>query len=245
MTEREENFYQNLIICEEDKSRATMALRSKGVEKHILIKEKLLTWSENSSIEYEKIASTYRYDKRIRIVLFKYISYLEEFYRGIILDNYRRGVEQKFWIKELRQKLKEYSNDLYDALEYLDFSSLLLQCQRLPNNVRELCLLPKSKHLKDNSIALKELRNAVMHNKFLLLYRGLEECYVKGVDAGKSASLKANILNLVQFLPHDVGEKCLNDISACKEDRNEENDTAWNLPPQIIISLDTKNGSAK
>lgn len=239
MTEREEIFYHNLIISEEDLVRAANNLGSKGVEKHILIKEKLLNWSENSDIEYTKIASTYRYDKRIRIVLFKYISYLEEFYRGIILDNYLNDVKQKFWVKELREKLEEYNDNLNDSLEHLDFSSLLLQCQRLPYNIRELCCLPKSQHLKNNAIALKELRNAVMHNKFLLLYRGFEECYVKGVDAGKSANLKANILNLAQFLPTEVGKKCLSDINACKEDRNKENDTKWDLPSQIVISLDT------
>lgn len=108
MTERENIFYQNLTISEDDLIRATNNLKSKGVEKHILIKEKLLTWSESSSIEYAKIASTYRYDKRIRIVLFKYLSYLEEFYRGVILDNYLNALDQKFWIKELQGKLKEF-----------------------------------------------------------------------------------------------------------------------------------------
>ncbi|MBD5632089.1 MAG: hypothetical protein HDP34_02510 [Clostridia bacterium] len=237
MTERKKNFYQNLIISDEDKIRAESALKSKGVEKHIQIKEKLLTWSENSNIEYAKIASTYRYDKRIRKVLFKFISYLEEFYRAVILDNYINRLKQKFWINEVRLKLKEYSNNLNDALEHIDFSSLLIQCQKLPKQKQELCLFPKSKYLKENSIALKELRNAVMHNKFLLLYRGFEECYVNGVDAGKSANLKANILNLIQFLPAEVGKKCLKEVNECKEDRNGENDTAWDLPQQIIISL--------
>lgn len=238
MTEREKVFYQDLIINDDDLIRAANNLRSKGVEKHILIKEKLLTWSKSSTIEYSKVASTYRYDKRIRIVLFKYISYLEEFYRGIILDNYRYEVEQKFWIKELRQKLKEYNGDLNDALEHLDFLSLLFQCRRLPKKIRKLCFPHKCKQLKNNVSALKELRNAVMHNKFLLLYRGFDECYVEGVDAGKSASLKANILNLVVFLPTQVGEKCLNDINSCKENRNTENDTEWDLPAQVTISLD-------
>ena len=77
MTNREELFYKNLLIDDADKIRAVNALKSKGVEKHILIKEKLLAWNESDKIEYSKIASTYRYDKRIRNTLFKYISYLE------------------------------------------------------------------------------------------------------------------------------------------------------------------------
>lgn len=237
MTEREKIFYQNLIVCDEDKIRIANYLKTKGIEKHILIKEKLLSWSESGNIEYTKVASTYRYDKRIRLVLFKYLSYLEEFYRAIILDHYITKTRQSFWINELKEKLKEYSYNLNDALEHLDFASLLIQSQQLPKAIKELCLFPTGKHLKDNSIALKELRNAVMHNKFLLLYRGFNECFVQGVDDGKSANLKANILNLIQFLPQEVGNQCKKDINDCKEDRNKSNDTTWDLPPQIVITL--------
>ncbi len=237
MTEREKIFYQNLIICDEDKTRIVNYLKTKGIEKHILIKEKLLSWSESGNIEYTKVASTYRYDKRIRLVLFKYLSYLEEFYRAIILDHYITKTRQSFWTNELKEKLKEYSYNLNDALEHLDFASLLIQSQKLPKAIKELCHFPSGKHLKDNSIALKELRNAVMHNKFLLLYRGFNECFVQGVDDGKSANLKANILNLIQFLPQEVGNQCKKDINNCKEDRNKTNDTTWDLPSQIVITL--------
>ena len=237
MTEREKIFYQNLIVCDEDKIRIANYLKTKGIEKHILIKEKLLSWSESGNIEYTKVASTYRYDKRIRLVLFKYLSYLEEFYRAIILDHYITKTRQIFWINELKEKLKEYSHNLNDALEHLDFASLLIQSQKLPKAIKELCHFPSGKHLKDNSIALKELRNAVMHNKFLLLYRGFNECYVQGVDDGKSANLKANILNLIQFLPQEVGNQCKKDINNCKEDRNKPHDTTWDLLSQIVITL--------
>ena len=108
MTKREEVFYKNLIVGDEDRIRVEKSLKSKGVEKHILIKERLLNWSMSDSIEYAKVASTYRYDKRIRYMLFKYISYLEEFYRAVILDNYVNRVKQKFWIEELQDKLVEF-----------------------------------------------------------------------------------------------------------------------------------------
>ena len=41
MTEREKIFYQNLIISDEDNTRIANYLKTKGIEKHILIKEKL------------------------------------------------------------------------------------------------------------------------------------------------------------------------------------------------------------
>ena len=64
---REQEFFKGLEIEEEDKPRAEKALWSKGIEKHILIKEYLQAWS-NNSLRYSQIATIYRYDKRIRNV---------------------------------------------------------------------------------------------------------------------------------------------------------------------------------
>lgn len=236
MTEREKLFFEDLIIDDVDKVNVTKSLKSKGVEKHIQIKEKLLSWQDSNCIEYTKIASTYRYDKRIRNTLFKYISYLEEFCRSVILDNYISNVNQTFWSKTLNKLIQKHKGNLNDALERLEFSALLDQCKKLPDGVKMLCNFPAN-HLNKNIRALVELRNAVMHNKFLLLYRGFEVCYVQGVDNNKSASIKANILNLIQFLPTGVGLQCAQDINACKEDRNTDGETKWVLPAQVIISL--------
>lgn len=237
MTEdRKRKFFENLAIADEDKPRAEKFLTSKGVEKHILLKEKLFNWIEGDKIEYSMIASAYRYDKRIRLVLFKYISYLEEFYRSILLDKYRFNVIGVNWIKDIREKLDKYENDLNDALEHIEFSSLLKQIQKLPICMKEKYGLPK-KRQKENCKALAGLRNAVMHNKFLLLYRGYDICYVEGVDGNKSASFKANLLNLIQFLPKEVGRKCILEINKCKEDDGEQNKTKWNLPEAVIITL--------
>lgn len=237
MDSRREEFYKNLIIDEEDKERAEKYLISKGVEKHIILKEKLFNWIEGDKIEYSLIASTYRYDKRLRNILFKYISYLEEFYRSVILDEYRYRVKKIQWIRDIKERLEEFNGDLNDALEHIDFSSLLIQARMLPQRVKNKCLLPKTKNLKENSIALKELRNAVMHNKFLLLYRGYETCYIDGVDDNKSSNLKANILNLISFLPEDVAEGCIRDINAAREEKENQLGTKWNLPPAAVIKL--------
>ena len=239
MKKREEVFYANLNVEECDKERLEKSLKAKGLEKHIIIKNKLLTWIDGATIDYTKIASTYRYDKRIRYVLFKYISYLEEFYRAVILDNYYNKVNKNtnFACIELKEKLLGYKNNLNDALEHIDFSSLIYQIQNLPSSIKQLCNLPTCKHIKDNFKALKSLRNAVMHNKFLLLYRGFEVCYVEGVDNNQSAGLRANILNLISFLPFNVGNQCRKDIIACAENRNNDNDTKWDLPNFIIINL--------
>lgn len=118
---REQEFYRNIEIDDDDKPRAERSLRAKGVEKHILIKNHILTWREGNAIRYSEIASTYRYDKRIRNTLFKYISFLEEFYRAVTLDNYYAKPKKKFWIDDLKNNLIIFNNDLDQALERLDF----------------------------------------------------------------------------------------------------------------------------
>lgn len=230
-----EEFYNAIEISEEDKARADKCITSKGLTKHVLIMKKLEKWTSDR-IKYTEIASTYRYDKRVRFMLFKYISYLEEFYRAVILDACVNCVHQSFWNNALQTKLAKYNDDLNLALENLDFSSLLSQVRVLPDSIRNLCKLQQN-HIKENFYALKELRNAVMHNKFLLLYRGFSECYIEGVDNNKSASLKANVLNLIDFLPIGPREQCIKDINLCKEDRNTSEDTRWELPPQVVITL--------
>ena len=234
MNDREKIFFDNLIIDVDDIPRAKRNLKSKGIEKHILIKERLMVYSESGKVKYSQIASIYRYDKRLRLTLYKFVSYLEEWYRSIILDNYYNDFNSLKPTKELREKIKE-TNSLNNALELIDFWTLMVQIMKIPYQKRNGCRLPKN--LQTNSIALRELRNAVMHNKFLLLYRGFEECYPNNESNQKSTTLTSNIKNLINFLPKEVGEKCREEINKCSEDRNTSGDTKWDLPDFIIINI--------
>ena len=76
--ERKRKFFENLAIADEDKPRAEKFLTSKGVEKHILLKEKLFNWIEGDKIEYSMIASAYRYDKRIGEPWYNFIETYDE-----------------------------------------------------------------------------------------------------------------------------------------------------------------------
>ena len=242
---RKSVFYTNLIIEEADIPRAEAALGAKGIEKHIIIKEKLRAWNNEVDVEYTKIASTYRYDKRLRFILFKYISYLEEHYRSILLDEYASNSESYDLIKYINEKLTSNGNDLNNVLEDINFSLLIRQIQKLPDSLKEAHSIRSNIHSKSNFKALITLRNAVMHNKFLLLYRGYDKCYVQGVDNSRSANLKANILNLIEFLPEDVGIRCRDEINLCSQDRNKENDTKWDLPPAVVVKLDGEKFKGK
>lgn len=231
---RKSEFFKDLKIEDEDKPRAEKALWAKGIEKHILIKEYLQAWS-SKSLRYSQVATTYRYDKRIRNVLYKYISYLEEFYRAKILDNYFNKESDISWFTPINKFLNK-GLSLNESLEALEFKTLIDIIKSISKNFNEECVFVAA-HKNKNFYALRTLCNAVMHNKFLILYRGFEVCYVKGVDGNKSASLKANILNLINFLPDAVRNKCKQDINACKEERNNHNKTKWDLPRQVIINL--------
>ena len=235
MNDREKYFFDNIEIKKEDILRAKQAIYSKGIEKHIIILEMLKPWVEEEKVPYEYIASFYRYDKRLRKVLFVFISYLEEYYRSIILDKYRfdwSGLDSNRYLASLLHKHK----DMDKALEKLDFSHLVNQIYKTRDAFVNIFVFPDSAHLKKNKDALIELRNCVMHNRFLLLYRGYKECYVD--DAGlKSATLKDNIQNLINFLPKNTKEKCKAEINNCLIERNNENKTEWLLPSILCIVL--------
>lgn len=227
-------FFNGLEIEEKDKDKAEAYIKSKGLFAHMQIKNKMLAWSSDKAIKYSQIASYYRYDKRIRIILYKYIAYLEEYYRAILLDNFSDSTEQNFWIKIIADKINSGIR-LDIILENLGFRSLLNQVKLLPDNLKEYSF-NSNKPIRKNIDALIELRNAVMHNKFLLMYRGFEMCYF--AKGRKGSTLRDNILNLVNFLPEDVGKNCIKDINACKENRNTEKDTEWDLPEQAIVVIE-------
>ena len=211
--EREQYFFDSIIIKDEDIPRAKQAIYSKRIEKHIIILEMLRPWVEEEKVPYEYIASFYRYDKRIRKVLFVYISYLEEYYRSIILDKYRFNWDSLVANSYLSDLLNKH-NDMDRALERLDFSHLVNQIYKTRDVFDNIFIFPDGAHLKKNKDALIELRNCVMHNRFLLLYRGYKECYATGVSL-KSVTLKDNIINLINFLPNIIREKCKTDINNC------------------------------
>ena len=231
-----EEFFSDLIISEAEIENAQIYLFSKGVEKHNIIKEYLKAWKKGKQkIYYSAVATTYRYDKRIRQVLFKYISYLEEFYRGIILDNYSDDLKSDFLIDKIKIKLSLHSDmNFNDVLEDLGFEDLINQMQKLPKSIVQSCNF-NVKNLAKNLYAVKVLRNAVMHNKFLVLYKRFNYCYFE--NGVKDASLKSNILNLIRFLPKNVGDSLKDEINNCKKRNGTEKIVKWNLPTQIVVSL--------
>lgn len=229
-------FFNSVNISGKDEERAKNAIFSKGIEKHIIILERLKAWSQSDKVDYRAIASIYRYDKRLRNVLFKFISYLEEYYRSIILDCYRFDWSNIKLDWQLETQLKKFG-DMNSALEEIHFSSLTKQIRLIKDNIVGRFLFPDDSHLKKNFDALIELRNSVMHNKLLVLYHGFKECFPDDDELNKSATLKSNILNLIRFLPEEIRNACRQEINNCAKERNNDNKTEWMLPSFVVINV--------
>lgn len=236
MNDREKYFFDNVEIKQEDIERANHAIFSKGIEKHIIILDRLKAWTENDKVEYELIASLYRYDKRLRETLYKYISYLEEYYRSLLLDNYRFNWSGIVLKEELKKELNKTSDFNY-ALEEVSFSTLINQVVLLKEKFGKKFVLPNMFHVTKNKDALIELRNCVMHNKMLVLYRGYKVCYLSDDNNSKGATLKDNIVNLMHFLPEELKENFKKEINACSLERNNGSKTNWKLVPFVIINI--------
>jgi len=105
--------------------------------------------------------------------------------------------------------------------------------RRLPDALAQKYIFGSPKNLVQNFKAIRELRNAVMHNKFLLLMT-YEECFISGKSG---TNLKANIINLANHLPTNIRNQLVEDINVCKKKSTADKVMRWILPKQILITL--------
>lgn len=96
--------------------------------------------------------------------------------KAFISNKYGDNVQQNFWIDGLsqRQENKIKTNiasgkDLFDILEDTDFGCLIQQVKNLPDGDKKQ--LFGDAYSDNNLSAVKELRNAVSHHKFLAGYK--------------------------------------------------------------------------
>ena len=115
----------------------------KGEKKYLefisLLKE------NDEKVYWEIIKDTYRYDKRLLINIFKYLSFFEEFLRAQIWnisEQTYKAIEEKF-LREIIQTVIELKDKIY----YQEFSV---------------------KNLENSKNQINYLRNRVSHNKIIL-----------------------------------------------------------------------------
>ena len=232
--DRIDEFLSTIDISIDELKYAKRDLFSKGIENHKEIRDTIYSF-RRKKVKYSEIASAYRYDKRIRLVLYKYISYIEEFFRARVVDFFFEcsdDEKSKIFIKKKKPYDKIKTVDEIYTLDFKDLSALL---KKIPN-FESRCKFSPNGHIKQNIDALRVLRNAVMHNRFLQFFNSYEQCFYN--DAKQPATLRYNIINMMQFLPVEAAQKCKLEINKCKNYRNTQGDVKWTLPKELYIDLD-------
>lgn len=231
-----QEFIELIDIKQEEIDKAKYYLGLKGVNLHHSIYSYLSSYTA-SKIKYSEIATTYRYDKRIRKVLYKYIGLLEEKIRAYIDNRYSNEMDQLKLTTKIAKRLKS-DMELYKTLDKTLFSDLIEQVLDL-SEADMHSIFPDTIFESKNLKALAELRNAVSHNRFLLNYLDFKECNIDGVISG---SLHANLTNLGNHLEKNIRQSFISGINTCSafEQNNGSSNpfqTEWVLPTFVIIVL--------
>lgn len=200
---KEELLAQIHFNNKEERKKAEFYLEMKGIAFHKSILDYLCAnCGKTIPVEWSDLSNELRSDKALRDVLYKYLATLEEYIRAYISNKYENdAVQQVFWVDESRYDYNKIKTQLVNGkplsktLEDVDFGTLIKQIKLLPALDRNQLFGVVG--TDDNLEAVKDLRNAVSHHKFLRLY-SFENCTVNG---NKSDSLIANIKNLRQLLP--------------------------------------------
>ncbi len=219
----ESEFLQSIKISESEIPKAQYYFRYRGLDSHIAVWNYLSTFKAEK-ISYCEIATAFRYDKRIRRIIYKFIGFLEEYIRAYIANSYRDRVTELNPTDKLKGLLKK-KGTLHEALDNLTFSQLIAQVHKLSENDKST-IFNDLTITKENLAAIVRLRNAISHNRFFL----------------DNTKLRANCQNLCLHLPRQLRETFITEINASfLPPSNTENECSeqvkWCLINDIIIEL--------
>ncbi|MCQ2794174.1 MAG: hypothetical protein MJ207_02265 [Bacilli bacterium] len=232
-----DSFFKLVKIEPDEIESAKVYLDRRGIQEHInvanFLKKKL-----NRTPTYCEVASTMRYDKRIRRILYKFLGFLEENMRAYISNKYSLEKDlpngcNKF-IGEDARKLSKNSNKTFDLLSYDLFSNLVDVAYHLPDE--DFVALFPNVETKANKKALVALRNKVGHNKFLLNQKDLCTTMLEGK---MKKGLTSSISNLIIHLPSEFKNEIKKEIDDAflKHQNNYKYQVFWSLPREIRIIL--------
>lgn len=200
-----------------------------------------------AEIQYSKIRDFFIYDKRLRKVLFVYLSAFEEQIRAQIINKYKEkndffifskknNEKNKEMIERIQKKLLE-KKSLVEYVEDLTLGELIFAILERDDKDDFLSEIFKGGiKSKGNILAINKLRNIVFHNRIILLDDTLFEIteISQNTDDNK---LKLNILNLLYFISSHFRKKMRLDINnAIKKGDNVDNNKL-NVPSGYIIEL--------
>lgn len=177
-----------------EKERCERYLELKGVAYHAVLAN-YIGLDETGKVEYKKIQNMYVYDKRIRYILYKFLSAFEEGIRGYIANHYNTMEKIKLLSSKIYTAVEDGSS-LSKELENFDFNALIQLTQKLqPNDLT--ILFNENENLEINLKAVRILRNTISHHRMLFVYEDFGECVL---DNTTKDSLTANIVNLSRLI---------------------------------------------
>lgn len=220
------SFFSLISINENEKELAREYVELRGLDEHIMMANYLSSYLEEGKPTYSEVATAFRYDKRIRRIVYKYIGLLEEYYRSFLCNNYTSTSELQI----------KTNKSLYDYCSNSLFSRVVNIVWSLDDTRREE-LFESKIVLKKNLDALVTLRNAISHNWTLINYRNYDEVTLTNGEIG--CSLLANVKNLMFLLPNKIQGSFKEDINNAAHFgfRKLTNQTEWNLPNFLVIKL--------
>ncbi len=100
---------------------------------------------KDEPIKWESLKDTYRYDKRLLVNIFKYLSFFEEFLRAQIWN-----ISKPSYTKIEKSSLAEIIDEIFTIKDRIDYSGFSIAALEQSNN------------------KINYLRNRVAHNKIIL-----------------------------------------------------------------------------
>ncbi|MBP5551267.1 MAG: Abi family protein [Bacilli bacterium] len=227
-----EEFWNSIIISDEEKQKSLFYLKYRGIDEHNYVRL-FLESRTGRKVTYSEIASTFRYDKRIRRVIYKFIGILEESIRAYVANKYTNNLDQVEWIGQIKNEQRE----LFNRLDELTLGQLFNQIKKLKEDRKYLFdyLENDGNWINKDFEAIIELRNQISHNRFILNNMKLKECSI----GDGNGSLWANLLNLKRFLPNEVKQKFCDEVNNCAICFGKKYDyqVCGDVPVEIIINI--------
>ncbi len=221
-----DNFFSLVDVDEKEIASAKEYIKLRGLEEHVRMAKYLSSFIVDRKPTYKEVATAFRYDKRIRRILYKYIGFLEESYRAYICNNFKSAVELGI----------NTDKPLYQYISFSLFSTLINVIWSL-NNERKSTIFGDKLILKKNLDALITLRNVIGHNRTVINYRNFREVTL---DTGESgSSLLMNIRNMLLFLPAEIRNECIKELNEASRSGTKKirNQVDWNLNAMLIFKL--------
>lgn len=219
-----ESFFSLIDIEETEITSAEEYIRLRGLQEHINMAIYLSSFLPNRKPTYKEVATAFRYDKRIRRILYKYIGLLEESFRAYICNNFNYP----------SQLCLRTNKSLYEYISQSLFSTLVNIVWSLDESHKKI-IFDNKDILKKNLDALVALRNVIGHNRTIVNYRDYKEVTLSSGEVGYSLLL--NIKNMLEFLPLEIGNKCIKEINDASRSGTKKirNQVDWSLISMLVI----------